>query len=112
MQGVLLTLLQGEPVMGTEWLHLLALNLAYWYVPALLAPLIMRIAARYQLGRTSWSTQIAVHVSGVLVYSLIHTSAMFALRAVLAWIFETPDAWPELLVNRRCASTSSSLTGS
>jgi two-component system LytT family sensor kinase len=97
VQSVLMTRLRGEPLTGNEWLQALVLNLAYWYVPALLAPVIMRIAARYQLGRTSWSTQIAVHVSGVLLYSLIHTSSMFALRAVLAWIFGTrtpgPNFW-------------------
>jgi LytS/YehU family sensor histidine kinase len=38
-----------------------------------------------------------VHVSGVLIYSLIHTPAMFALRVVLAWVLNTrkpgPDFW-------------------
>ena len=51
-------------------LPLLGLNLVYWYVPALLAPTIMAVALRYRLGRVRWSTQVAVHLAGVLVYSL------------------------------------------
>jgi two-component system LytT family sensor kinase len=89
VQSILLTRLAAEPLMWSRCAQLIVLNLAYWYVPALLAPVIMGIAARYQLGSTSWSTQIAVHVTGVLVYSFIHTPTMFALRAVLAWTFGT-----------------------
>ena len=58
--------------------QLLALNLVYWYVPALLAPTIVRIALRYQLGRVRWSTQALVHVNGAFAYSVVHTVAMLA----------------------------------
>ena len=63
--------------------QLLALNLAYWYLPALLAPTVMTLVLRYQLGRVRWSTQALVHVSGAVVYSVVHTVAMLATRAVL-----------------------------
>ena len=63
--------------------RLLALNLVYWYLPALLAPTIMAVALRYQLGRVRWSTQALVHVAGALVYSVVHTVAILATRAVL-----------------------------
>src|SRR5882757_4943735 len=64
-------------------LPLLGLNLVYWYVPALLAPTIMAVALRYRLGRVRWSTQVVVHVSGVLVYSLVLTSVLLATRWLL-----------------------------
>jgi signal transduction histidine kinase len=72
--------------------RLLALNLVYWYLPALLAPTIMTLVMRYQLGRVPWSTQAFVHVTGAFVYSIVHTVAMLATRAVLF-----PDGRPESL---------------
>jgi two-component system, LytTR family, sensor kinase len=63
--------------------RLLALNLVYWYLPALLAPTILALVLRYQLGRVRWSMQALVHVTGAVVYSLVHTVAMLATRAVL-----------------------------
>jgi two-component system LytT family sensor kinase len=64
-------------------LPLLGLNLVYWYVPALLAPTIMAVALRYRLGRVRWSTQVAVHLAGVVLYSIVHTSVLLATRWVL-----------------------------
>ena len=63
--------------------RLLALNLVYWYLPALLAPTIMALVLRYQLGRVRWSTQALVHVTGAVVYSVVHTVGMLGMRAVL-----------------------------
>src|SRR4029077_9577491 len=44
---------------------------------------IMAVVLRYQLGRVRWSTQALVHVTGALVYSVGHTAAMLATRAIL-----------------------------
>lgn len=63
--------------------QLLALNLVYWYVPALAAPVIMAIATRYQLGRVWWPVQALVHVPGALAYAGVHSSVMLATRALL-----------------------------
>ena len=63
--------------------QLLGLNLVYWYLPVLLAPTIKALALRYQLGRVRWFTQAAVHITGAFVYSVVHTVAMLATRAVL-----------------------------
>ena len=62
---------------------LLGLNLVYWYVPALLAPSIMALALRHQLGRVRWSTQALVHVVGVLAYSVVVTAALLATKMLL-----------------------------
>jgi two-component system LytT family sensor kinase len=64
-------------------LHLLVLNLVYWYVPALLAPVIMGLATRYQIGRGRLTVFALVHVAGALAYSVVHTAAMFGTRAAL-----------------------------
>src|SRR5262249_11467844 len=55
---------------------LVALNLTYWYVPALLAPIIMRLALRYRLGRMPWLRVVLVHAAAVLGYSWANTLAM------------------------------------
>jgi hypothetical protein len=64
-------------------IHLFILNIVYWYVPALLAPIIINLATRYQVGRTRWHVPLLIHVAGALSYSLIHTAAMLATRAAL-----------------------------
>ena len=64
-------------------LYLFVLNIVYWYVPALLAPIIMATATRYQIGRGRWHVSALVHVLGALGYSIIHTAAMLGTRAAL-----------------------------
>jgi two-component system, LytTR family, sensor kinase len=66
--------------------RLLALNLVYWYIPALLAPIIMAFALRHPIDRVHWPRQIAIHVAGALSYSVVHTAVMMAMRALLMWI--------------------------
>jgi signal transduction histidine kinase len=58
-------------------------NLVYWYVPALLAPVIVTLAIRYPFRRGHVWRFLFVHVSAVLTYSIIHTAATFATRFVL-----------------------------
>lgn len=65
------------------WLHLGLLNLWYWYVPALLAPLVMRLAQRFSLDRTPVWQQAAVHGAGVLTYGVAHTGAMAMARILM-----------------------------
>ena len=69
----------AEPML----VHLLALNLVYWYVPALLAPVIMRLATRYPIRRGGLLVFALVHISGALAYSLVHTAAMLGTRAII-----------------------------
>ena len=75
LQSVLLLRINSEPSGPGDWIQLLVLNLAYWYVPALLAPVIMSIA----VALPAWPHQLvdadcACTCSGVLLYSL-HTHA-------------------------------------
>jgi two-component system, LytTR family, sensor kinase len=87
-QAYLLRTLEGGE--SHSLLALLALNLVYWYVPALLAPTIMAVAVRYQLGRVRWPLQVALHVAGAAVYSFAHITILLAARWLLAWIGGLP----------------------
>src|SRR5262245_26836937 len=64
-------------------LQLLLLNLVYWYVPALLAPVIVKLATTYQIRRGKLTVFALVHVTGALAYSVVHTAAMLGMRAAL-----------------------------
>ena len=92
IQSYLLSSVAGEPL-GSMAYHVVVLNLVYWYVPALLAPLIMRVAARYQFGRGHGWKPFAVHVSGALVYSVIHSVAMLGTRILLMQQNRPPRGW-------------------
>ncbi len=63
--------------------HIFVLNIVYWYVPALLAPIIMAVATSHQLDHDRWKVPVLIHVTGAFVYSVVHTAAMFATRMTL-----------------------------
>lgn len=92
IQSYLLSSVAGEPLAGMGY-HVVILNLVYWYVPALLAPVIVNIAARYQLGRGHGWKPFAVHIIGALVYSVIHSVAMMATRILLMQQNRPPRGW-------------------
>ena len=94
IQSFWLHQLGGEPALPHMALRALAANLVYWYVPALLAPAIMGLAQRYQLCRVPWPAQAAIHATGALVYSVVHTSVMLTTRALLMAAFGLPVSSP------------------
>jgi two-component system, LytTR family, sensor kinase len=63
--------------------QLMVLNSLYWYVPALLAPVIVAITAQYRIGHTRWTTALGVHLASALAFTLIHTTVMLMTRALL-----------------------------
>ena len=63
--------------------HLVELNLTYWYIPALLAPMIMSFAVRHPFDRKRWPLQALLHAIAALAYSVVHTAVMMALRMIL-----------------------------
>jgi two-component system LytT family sensor kinase len=71
---------------------LLALNLIYWYVPALVAPSIMRFALGARLRGAAWSVQTLVHAAGALGYALLHTAIMLAAKALMLQAAGRPPA--------------------
>ena len=60
--------------------RLLLLNIVYWYVPALSAPLIMMVATRFRFGKVRWPVFVAIHVTGAASYAVLHTAAMIVTR--------------------------------
>ena len=74
--------------------RLLVLNLVYWYIPALLAPLIMAFALRHPFDRMRWPRQLALHVTAALSYSIVHTTIMMAVRALLLMGQPLPPDFP------------------
>jgi len=61
--------------------QLMVLNSLYWYVPALLAPVIVAITAQYRIGHTRWTTTLGVHLASAFAFTLIHTTVMLITRA-------------------------------
>src|SRR5262245_38628586 len=61
---------------------LTVLNLALWYVPAALSPIIFRLMKRYRIDERLTRT-IVVHVLAALVLSCVHAACMAAVRALL-----------------------------
>jgi two-component system LytT family sensor kinase len=84
-QAYFMQRLWGDPMTAAFVSRLVVVNLVYWYVPAAAAPTIMRLAQRFPIGRTRWSTQAAVHLLGVITYSVIHTAVMTTVRVGL-WV--------------------------
>ena len=82
-----------HPMQNAAW-HLLALNLVYWYIPALLAPILMVFALRNPLDRVHWPRQIALHAGGALSYSVAHTVVMMGMRALLMKSEGLPSGFP------------------
>lgn len=94
LQAVALMRINGEHIGASDWFFIPALNLAYWYVPALLAPVVMGLATRFQLGRSSVWQQLGVHGAGAIVYSVVHTGTMVVLRMGIASL-SGPTPMPE-----------------
>jgi signal transduction histidine kinase len=73
-----------DPGQSHSIFQLLVLNLIYWYVPALVAPFIMRLSLRYRAASIGWPLVVLLHVAGVGVYSVGHTGVMILARMVVA----------------------------
>lgn len=69
--------------MDSMAVHVLILNLVYWYVPALLAPVIIGLATRFQFGRGLGWRPYLVHLLGAFAYSVVHSIAMLGTRVLI-----------------------------
>ena len=81
-------------VMQNAVARLLTLNLVYWYIPALLAPIIMAFALRHPFDRIRWPRQLALHLAGALAYSVVHTTIMMTVRWLLLIGQPLPPDYP------------------
>ena len=82
LQAYRLTSLSIKHTVDIEVGKLAILNLALWYVPAALSPIIFRLMNRYRLDERLVRT-IIVHVLAALVLSCVHAACMAAVRSAL-----------------------------
>lgn len=71
---------------------LLALNFTYWFIPALLAPIIFRLVHRFPIDARRVAA-LTVHGGAALLFAGVHAAGMVGMRAAL-WGAPTPGyAW-------------------
>ncbi|HXD73327.1 MAG TPA: sensor histidine kinase [Vicinamibacterales bacterium] len=93
-QAYWLDSLSHEHPMPHQALHLLAINLVYWYIPALLAPTIMAFALRHPFDRAHWPKRVVVHAAAALSYSVVHTAVLMAVRMIIVRNETLPANFP------------------
>ena len=49
----------------------------------MLTPTIIAITQRYRLGYAKWSRTLSVHLASAFAYSIVHTTFMLMMRALL-----------------------------
>lgn len=83
LQAYRLSTLTMRDGMSVEVSRLLALNTAYWFVPAALTFVIFRLARRFPVDTGRWFVAVGVHVLAALAFSMVHTACMLAMRELL-----------------------------
>jgi two-component system, LytTR family, sensor kinase len=83
LQAYRLTVVSAKPGMPIEVGKLLVLNLAYWFVPALLLPSVVGIARRFPLESGRLLRNIPVHVAGAMGFATLRFAGMTAVKYVL-----------------------------
>jgi two-component system, LytTR family, sensor kinase len=83
LQAYRLTSLNLRVPMDIEVGKLFLLNLAYWYIPAVLTPTIFRLAHRFRVDGPHWMRALAVHALCACTFSVVHAAAMLATRLLL-----------------------------
>ncbi len=99
LQAYWMDLLAHEQEMPHAFVHLLVLNLVYWYIPAVLSPAIMAFALRHRIDRSTWMRQVPLHLLGALAYSVAHTAVLIGLRGLMLPGRPLPpsySSWPAL----------------
>jgi two-component system, LytTR family, sensor kinase len=83
LQAYRLMLVNSKPGMTIEAGKLLILNLALWYLPAVMMPAIVWAARRFPLEAGRRVRAIAVHSAGALLFSFAHLLGLLAVRFLL-----------------------------
>ena len=89
-----------SPEAKTPFSHLLLLNLSYWYVWALLAPIVLWTSRRFPFVPGAWLRSVPAHLVAVVVVTLLHVAAMAAIgpwfydhAPRLSWLHRTHRDW-------------------
>ena len=90
-QAYRLTALTTKDPSSIELDKLLALNLAYWFIPAACAPLIFQLIKRYPIDQQRLKA-IAVHAVAAFIFTCVHAAAMISVR-VLIFQMAPPVGW-------------------
>jgi two-component system, LytTR family, sensor kinase len=83
LQAYRLSTLNLKNGMNVEAGRLLLLNLAFWYVPAAITPLIFRLSHRFKLESGQWARTIGAHALAAGAFSILHAACMIGVRALL-----------------------------
>ena len=78
--------LSTEKQKASIWL-LLGINTSYWYIWALLAPVVLWVARRFPFERGVWIRSLPVHLVAVAVLTIVHIGAFEAVRLWLMQAF-------------------------
>src|SRR5262245_64815999 len=90
LQSYRLSTLNIKDPIDVDVTKLLVLNLAYWYTPASLIPVIFRLAHRVPFESARWMRALAVHAGSAGTFTVVHMLCMVAVRSVL---------WPGMPIN-------------
>lgn len=83
LQAYRLEVVTAKPGMPIYVGKLLALNLAYWFVPALLLPTVVWMARRFPLDAGNRIRNLLVHLAGGLTFAVARFAGMTTVRLVL-----------------------------
>jgi two-component system, LytTR family, sensor kinase len=80
----LVSMSPGHPLEASLPAKLLVLNLALWYLPALMMPAVVRVARRFPLDETRQRMRaIPVHIAGALTFAAADFVGMMGVRFLL-----------------------------
>ena len=102
LQAYRLTLVNTKPGMTIMAGKLLILNLALWYVPALLMPAVVSVARRFSFDSGRTLRAVLAHTIGALTFASTHILALIAVRFLLYENGGKPPLvpWPRYFQNR------------
>ena len=83
LQAYRLTLLTSKPGMTIEAGKLLALNLALWYIAALMMPAIVWMARRFPFDTGHKIRAVIAHSGGALTFAFVHFVGITSMRFLL-----------------------------
>jgi two-component system LytT family sensor kinase len=102
LQAYRLTLITSKPGMTVEAGKLLVLNLALWYVPAMLVPAIVWAARRFPFDSGRKVRAVVAHSLGALTFAAVHFVGLMGVRFLLwssggRW---TRESWSQFFQRR------------
>jgi len=83
LQSIRMTMLTYKEGMPLQAGKLLLLNLAFWYIPALLLPSVVAVARRFRLDGAHKLRAVAAHLVAALIFSIVRFVGMLGVRFLL-----------------------------